>query len=175
MSSVNDSELVHENSSCAKEMSRLSLLTKNKGVRTALPIAALAFTNDIRGTENLKAVVVEETESCEAASPGIIAVNSTANVVPMQVTLLIEEWTDQLESRFIALAKKDALGEADSAEIAELEQLEHLRNRRKFPLKFDELVWHAQHEEATQKLLSAMQEYLSFCAIPSWTDTKRNR
>ncbi|MEZ5385036.1 MAG: hypothetical protein R3F13_05925 [Prosthecobacter sp.] len=156
-------------------MSRLSLFTKNKGVRTALPIAALAFTNDIRGTQNVKAAVVGETEASEAASPALIAVDSTANLAPMQVTLLIEEWTDQLESRFIALAKKDALGKAGSTEIAELEQLEHLRNRLKSPMKFDELVWHAQHEEATQKLLSAMQDYLSFCAGPSWTGAKRNR
>jgi hypothetical protein len=156
-------------------MSRLSLFTKSKGVRTALPIAALAFTSDIQGTDNVKTAIAGEIQSSETVNPALIAVSSTANAAPMQITLLLEEWTDQSERRFITLAKKDALGKASPTEIIELEQLEHLRNRLKFPMKFDELVWHAQHEEATQKLLSAMQEYLSFCAGPGWAGAKRNR
>ena len=87
----------------------------------------------------------------------------------------MDDWNDKLERRFLALAKKDALSKANADEVAELEQLEQLRNRLKSPMKFDELVWNAQHEEATQKLLSAMQEYLTFCTGPSWASATRNR
>ncbi|HBJ87810.1 MAG TPA: hypothetical protein DDZ88_28920 [Verrucomicrobiales bacterium] len=157
-------------------MSAFSYIVKNKGIRTALPFAAITLAPDAQGADGSNFTVDAEVHVCETPKTVPFAVQEASSTEQtLRLAMQIDKWTDQLEHSFVKLAKKEAVGQASVEESKELEHLESVRNRLKAPLKFEELVWQAKHEEAIQNLLKAMHGYLTVCAGPAWQGATRNR
>ena len=75
-------------------------------------------------------------------------------------------WSAEANIRFKELARKDVMGELTAREWAELDSLLALRRQAKFPLSADQILWQRKQNALTDKLLSALKEYVDFHNLP---------
>jgi hypothetical protein len=73
-----------------------------------------------------------------------------------------QKWTAEANLRFKELAHKDAMDQLTAREWAELDSLSALRREAKFPLSADQILWQRRQNALTEKLLSALKEYVEF-------------
>lgn len=81
----------------------------------------------------------------------------------VSVTLAAPEqlWSGKDERRFVALARKEALGTISKNDLASLEQLSTQRDLLKGRLTFKEIMFRRRQAEAELRLLAAARDYLS--------------
>ncbi|HRT10329.1 MAG TPA: hypothetical protein P5233_18255 [Candidatus Paceibacterota bacterium] len=72
------------------------------------------------------------------------------------------EWTKSMARRFRELARKEALGELNEDEAAELERLARERRELQHPRTVEEVLWETKQREVTGKLVQALRNYVEF-------------
>jgi hypothetical protein len=119
-----------------------------------------------------------------AAMPGTVSANQTTTVAisarplnndapftpsafqiaaQQSLTIPVEnEWTGESESRFDALATKEAIGTIEPEEFAELEYLSQLRRQSKHPRTTDEILWEIRQRRHTLALVEVLTKYVEF-------------
>lgn len=73
-----------------------------------------------------------------------------------------QKWSAQANLRFKELARKDVMDQLTASEWAELDSLSALRRQARFPLSADQILWQRKQNALTDKLLSALKEYVEF-------------
>jgi hypothetical protein len=73
-----------------------------------------------------------------------------------------QQWSAQANLRFKELARKDVTDQLTAREWAELDSLSALRRQARFPLSADQILWQRKQNALTDKLLSALKEYVEF-------------
>jgi hypothetical protein len=82
-------------------------------------------------------------------------------------SIVHQKWGAEANLRFKELASKDVMDELTAREWAELDSLSALRREAKFPLSADQILWQRKQNALTDKLLSALKEYVEFHNISS--------
>ena len=73
-----------------------------------------------------------------------------------------EDWTPQLERRFLRLAERNAVDELRADEAKEYGRLLSLRNRLQVPRSGEEVLREYEQRKLTNDLLIALQRYVQF-------------
>ena len=77
-----------------------------------------------------------------------------------------EKWGAATNIRFKELAHKDVMDQLTPSEWAKLDSLSALRREALFPRNADQILWQRKQNAITDKLLSALKEYVEFHNFP---------
>lgn len=155
----------------------------SKSSRIAAPLAAVAL-GGISSHATSRIPQVINNARCESAVEDLkkshLNVPMGAQTLTQRPVIIVYKqgnlkWTNEDEDRFLDLAKKEALGEASSSQLQDLESMSERRLSLKHQFTLEELVWNAKQEEARAELLEAMQRFLRVQVSPSWAGAKEVR
>ena len=135
------------------------------GVKAKVSVAASVSSVLILG-----ATQVLSSETTISLSYSLVSNSNTAfwNSSNVQRSSLVlgpvvhQKWSAQANLRFKELARKDVMDQLTAHEWAELDSLSALRRQAKFPLSADQILWQRKQNALTDKLLSALKEYVEF-------------
>jgi hypothetical protein len=143
--------------------------------RIPIPLGAL-----IAGTSlaNLPTQGIAGTEASRLPKPADVDSTGTTSVTPKESldsnqllerapVPLDQEWTTELERKFLRLAEKEAVGELTEVEAARLAQLSELRYALKVPRSGEEVLNEYKRRQVVNDLLTALQRYAYFVKPPS--------
>jgi hypothetical protein len=90
------------------------------------------------------------------------AENIAASIFSHVRTIASDEWTPRMESRFLKLAEKEAIGALKSLEGPELDRLSSSRVIAKVPRSGEEVLREYEQRKLTHELVTALQRYVQF-------------
>lgn len=159
-------------------MKKFLLRLPRKGLSSVVPAAAVAA-GAIGAAHAAPRAFSGQEEVGFALTDNVPALDidkamSTSSVVRVY-SVDDSEWQSHDESKFISLAKKEALGDIAASDLEVLEALSEKRNRLKHRRSIDDLIFYAKQEQARVELIEAMSRFLKAFNQPRWQGSKRNK